>query len=65
MTIHIGGVLLLDCTELGMDARGSRMSVRRLEFPRTTADCILCGGKMKTQHLQLLTPTALLPKQCS
>lgn len=35
--IHIGGVPLPDCTELGVDARGPGMSVGELEFQRTTA----------------------------
>ena len=63
--IRIGGVPLLDCTDLGVDARGSRMRLGRLEIQRATADCILSGGELKTQHLQLFIPVALLPRQCS
>lgn len=62
--IHIPGVLL-GCPELGVDVRGSRMRLGRLEIQRATADCILGGGEVKTQHLQLFIPVALLPRQCT
>lgn len=63
--IRMGGALLLDCTELGVDARGSRMRLGRLEIQRASADCELSRGEMKTQHWQLFIPVALLPRQRS
>lgn len=46
--ISIGGVLLLDCTELGVEGKGSKMRLGKLEIQRTTADCILSEGLAAT-----------------
>lgn len=52
--------VIIDCTELGVDVRGSKMRLEKLEIQRTTADCILSEGLAATHTCCFASWTAQL-----